>query len=358
LLIGEFPIAPVALALLAVVVVFISFWSLTLFRAPGSLGFQASFSNLAKGSAETTSNAAPTVGSEFFVYAALNPGREELSDAAVAISGPITIAFSHCHALASGETVNGYTHGPQGRIELGDIGSHDSVEVQCRISVTHRIRHLEIVKVELVSANSDPEEKFLYLQPPDAQQGQEAAEAQTDREIRTSPALWKRASMVVRKGAFQEQGDEWARLDPHYLHGFPAVPGDRFTTLRHLEDTRVQSSKIVSLRAFITSRPVTLERFKAKGSGRQATRQVYAIGQSPGERGGWCTTTRSTSQLPLREGNHVKLRAAVVEWGRSEASGGFAVMLNCPAARALGHTGKRAKTAVSGAAAAPSRLSH
>jgi hypothetical protein len=163
--------------------------------------------------------------------------------------------------------------------------------------------------------------------------------------------------MSPKKGAFKELGNEWRQLDPRYLHGFLASPGGRITTLRHLENTRVQSSKIVTLHAEITSSPVTVEHFTAEGSGRKAVRQVYAIGQSADEQGGWCTTTRSTSQPPLQKGDHLKLRAAVVEWGRSEANEGFAVMLNCPAVQVLGSIGT-AEASGSGAATVPGRFNH
>jgi hypothetical protein len=279
----------------------------------------------------------------------MNLSSEQLTGAAVVVTGPSTILLKNCWAYTAAKKVDGYAHGPHARIELGALSSSGAVEVECHLVAVHRIRHLETVKLELTAADASTTEKqFLNLVPPSVKSGQEKAEALADKEVHSSPALWQRSSMHPAPGAFKEQGTEWPLLDPLYLHGFLSESPGLTKALHHLEDTWVQSSKIVTVSAIITSHPVTLERFKAKGSGRQAIRQVYAIGQNPGEQGGWCTTTRSTSQPPLRKGDHLRLRVAVVEWGRSQESDGIAVMLNCPAVRALG--------AIDNAARASARL--
>jgi hypothetical protein len=353
---GRFPVVLVALTVLCVLVFSFAFYAWMVLQAPATLGFTASFDR-ANPAVMGTNTAAPTVGMTIPAYVTLKAPGEHLSDAAVVVTGPPTVALSDCYAHAQGQKPRGYARGSQARIPLGDLGPSEEVEVQCNISVVHRIRRLETVEFEMTAANwSDSPRYFLYLVPPDVKQGQETAEAQADEEIRTSPALWQKSSMVAAKGGFEELGERWPLVDPRYLHGFRSEPRGRTTTLRHLQSTRVEPSKIITLNAVISSDPVTQERFEAKGSERQAIRQVFAVGQQPGEKGGWCTTTRSTAQAPLKEGRHVKLRAAVVEWGISEASGGIAVMLNCPAVKVLGAIGGAARAFDSGGATVPDRL--
>jgi len=354
----DFPVTLVALVLLCTVVLTVGLVNWKFVQSSATFSFSASFDR-ANPAVATSNTAAPSVGMTIEAVGVLEPSGEELSDAAVVVTGPGTVAFRACYGKVQGRVSKGYASGSQARIELGDLDSSGAVEVKCEIFIEHRIRHLETVQFELTAANSaDGSEKFLYLVPPDVKQGQETAEAQADEEIRTSPALWERSSMVATKDGFEEQGEVWPLIDPRYLHGFAAGPKGRPTTLHHLQDTRVEPSKIVTLDAVITSHPVTQERFEAKGSERRAVRQVFAVGQEPGEKAGWCTTTRSTAQVPLREGRHVRLRAVVVEWGRSEASGGIAVMLTCPAVRILGATGAPARAFDLGAAVVPDRLSH
>lgn len=349
-----FPVSAVALVLLGVMALVFTLYGWTVFQGPATLDFSASFDEASPAVTGATT-ADPTVGMVIPAHAMLKQPGKRLSDSAVVISAPETIALSDCYAHTSDRKFKGYARGPQARISLGDLGSSDAVEVECSISVVHRIRHLETVTLELTAANyPDAQKRFLSLVPPDVELAQETAEDQADKEIRASPALWRKSSMNPAKNGFKELGEEWPRINPQYLHGFMSEPHGRTTTLQHLDGTRVESSKIMTLKAVITSPLVTEERFRAKGSERQAIRQVFAIGEEAGERGGWCTTTRSTSQPPLREGEHIELRAAVVEWGRSAASGGIAVMLNCPAVKVLGVIGKVARGAGSGAVAAPS----
>jgi hypothetical protein len=355
-----FPRRVMALVLLGVLMSFVAIYSATLFRSPAVLGVQEAGLSESTAPGSGTTYATPIVGTAWYLRATLNLPHEQMAEASVGISGPSSIVFSSCFAFgSSGPKVSGYARGPLGRIALEGVGAADTVTVECRFLVVHRVRVQEVLKVELATASSPTAaEKILYLEPPDGVKGQEAAEAQSDKEIRTSPALWEASSIIPKPGAFKEQGGEWPMLDPRYPHGFFSEPKGRTMTLPRLEDTRVQSSKIVTLSAVITSHPVTQERFKVEGSGRQAIRQVYAIGQSAGERGGWCTTTRSTSQRPLRAGDHLKLRAAVVEWGRSQDSGGIAVMLNCPAVKILGSAGEPGSPSSSGAATVPNRFDH
>jgi hypothetical protein len=356
----DFPRRATALLLLIGVSVVLFALSIgTTLRAPATFGFNASFSEANPGVIETNT-AAPSVGMELPIHATVKPSGEQLAGAAVVITGPSTIVLRDCYVHTAEERIDGYAHGSQARISLAGLDSADQVAVECVLFVKRRIRHLETVSLKLMAADSSStDDQALYLVPPDVELGQEKAEALVDKEVRVSPALWQRSSMRPAPGAFKEQGAEWSLLDPLYLHGFLSIPPGLTTTLHRLEDTRVQSSKIVTLSAVITSRPVTQERFTAKGSGRKAIRQVYAIGQSPGEKGGWCTTTRSTSQRPLREGDRLKLRAAVVEWGRSEESGGIAVMLNCPAVKIVGASDGAARaSSSSGGASAPERPSH
>lgn len=336
-LIIDFPNRLVALALLAVLFAFTGFYGLTLFfRAPATLGFNASFSESSPVVIETNT-AAPTVGMHLPVRAMVDPPKDRMSSAAVVIAGPSTTRLSDCNAHTAKKKIDGYSHGAQARILLAGFESESDVEVECILSVEHRIRRLEKTRVALTRADaSTTEEQPLYLVPPRIELGQEKAEALAEEEVRTSAALWQPSSMRSAPGAFRKQGDEWPLLDPGYPHRFSSEPRRLTKTLHQLEDTRVQSSKIVTLSGVVvTSRPVTQEIIAAKEGGRRAIRQVYAIGQEAGEQGGWCTTTRSTVQRPLRDGDYLKVRAAVIEWGRSQESGGIAVMLNCPAVKIL-----------------------
>lgn len=333
--ISDFPLRPVAMLLLLAVLSTMFFLAIgPVIQGPATFGFNASFREESPAVLEPKT-AAPSVGAELSVEATVNPPSEELLGVAVAIAGPTTVAFKDCYARAGEKTTKrGYAHGPRARILLAELGLADEVEVACTMSVKHRIRDLETVDLDVTAADaSTAEEQFLNLLPPNEKLDQEKAEALAETEIRTSPAAWQKSSMRPAPDAFKEQGARWSLLDPKYLHGFHSGLQSLTRTLHQLEDTRVESSKIVTLEAVITSRPVTQERFRARGSNRQAIRQVYAIGQDPGEQGGWCTTTRSTAQRPLKKGDHLRIRAAVIQWGRSEESGGIAVMLNCPAVK-------------------------
>lgn len=355
--ISGFPVGPVALALVLVLAVLTAISFFAVFRSPGTLGFQATF--LESGAPEGETNTIkPTVGTVVPISAELDPPGEQLLNAAIAITGPSTIILSDCYAEVQ-RKVEGYAKGPQARINLGDLDGSDGVEVECNLTVAHRIRRIETVELELTAANSSMTEKqHLVLEPPDVEQGQETAEAHADREIHNSPALWDRSLMIVKPGAFEEQGEEWPLIDPRRLHAFRSEPEGRSVTIHQLEDTRVQSSKILTLEGFITSRPVTQDTFKAKGSGRKADRQVFSIGQSPSEQGGWCSTTRSESQAHLREGDRIRVRATVVEWGRSRASGGIAVMLDCPAVKIVGPVTGPESASRSGAATVSRQFNH
>jgi hypothetical protein len=354
--ISRFPVSAVATVLLGVLAVFIGIYAGTLFRGPGTFGFSGSFDQ--NNPAVTgTNTAAPQVEAELTAYATLKPSGQKLSEAAVIISGPTTITLSDCHVQGQ-KAKSGFARGSQARVGLERISSTDLVNVECNITVVHRIRRLETVTLELAGADSaDTKKAVLYLEPPNAEQGRETAEAEADQEVRMSPALWQKSSMVSTENGFREQGIEWPLLDPRLLHGFQSEPHGRTRALHQLESTRIEPSKILTLSAVITSAPITQERLKVKGSERQAIRQVFAVGENLGEQGGWCETTRSTDRPPLREGQRVKLRAAVVEWGRSEASGGIAVMLKCPAVKVQGASSATAKTE-SGAVPVPNRLSH
>lgn len=353
-MIDGFPVRAMTAFLVAAFALFAAFFILTAYRQSGPLTFEAGLQE--PGSEATTTTASPAVGKAMLVRATLKPAQEHLANLAVVVSGPSTIAFSWCNAYVSGEKIDGIARGPKGRIGLGDLGPDVQVTILCRFFVVRRIRSLEAVKVELTGADAGGKAEELYLAPPENKRGQEAAEAHADAEIRESPALWQRSSMVAREAAFGEQGKLWPLLDPHRLHGLDSMPAGRPTTLRHLEDTRVEPSRIVSLPATITSRPVTMEEFAAAGRHRRAVRQVFAIGEKPGERGAWCTTTTSTAQPRLHQGDRVELRAVVAEWGRSEASDGAAVMLYCPALRVLGSIGVAVRSSEAGATTVPDRF--
>lgn len=355
-LIGRFPVTTVATVLLLVIGAFTAIYDWSLFKASSTVEFSAAFD---QGNPAVTGprTAAPSVESEVSASFTLKPGGQRLTEAAVIISGPVTITLSDCHVQGERGEVE-FARGAQARVGLEDIRSTDPVEVKCKITVVQRIRRIEAVTFELTGAGpAETEKEVLYLLPPYAERGRETAEAQADKEVRTSPALWQESSMEPSKGGFRELGIEWPQLDPRALHGLGSEPAGRTRTLRQLQSTRIEPSKIETVNALITSPPVTQDRFTAKGSERPAVRQVFAIGEKPGEQSGWCSTTRSTAQPPLRKGQHVTARAAVVEWGKSETSGGIAVMLTCPAVRALGAVGAAVKTEA-GAAAVPERLNH
>ena len=270
-LISGFPRRVMALVLLGVLMSFIAIiaiYSATPFRSPAVLGVQEAGLSQSTAPGGGTTYATPVVGTAWYLRATLNLPDEQMAEASVGVSGPSSIVFSSCSAFgSSGPKVPGYARGPLGRIALEGVGAADTVTVECRFLVVHRVRVQEALKVELATASSPTAaEKILYLEPPDVVKGQEAAEAQSDKEIRTSPALWEASSVIPKPGAFKEQGGEWPLLDPRYPHDFFSEPSGRTTTLPRLEDTRVQSSKIVTLSAVVTSHPVTQERFKIEGS--------------------------------------------------------------------------------------------
>ncbi|HVQ58523.1 MAG TPA: hypothetical protein VMS60_06400 [Solirubrobacterales bacterium] len=354
---SNFPERSVAMVVLLVVSATMLFLAIgPVIHGPAALGVKASFQETSPAVIETDT-AAPTVGTDLSFGATVDPSSDRLAGSAVVVTGPETTSLGECHASTAEETTDGYAHGSQARISLAELGSADKVEFECHLSVERRIRYWEPIELEL----TEPEAAAagtgaLYLRPPDVALGREKAEALAEREIHTSPADWQESSMRPAPDAFEEQGEEWSLLDPQALHGFRSGPPGLAKTLHQLEDTRVESSKIVTLRTVITSRPVTQDRFQAKGSNRQAIRQVYAVGQKPGEQGGWCTTTRSTAQPRLKKGDRLQIRASVIEWGKSEASDGIAVMLNCPAVKVLGSTGGPVSTPEVGAATVPDRF--
>jgi hypothetical protein len=355
-LIGRFPVTTVATVLLLVSGAFTAIYDWSLFKASSTVEFSATFD---QGNPAVTGprTAAPSVESEVSASVTLKPRGQRLTEAAVIISGPVTITLSDCHVQGEKGEV-GFARGAQARVGLEDVRATDPVKVKCKITVVQRIRRIETVTFELTGAGpAETEKEVLYLLPPYAERGRETAEAQADKEIRTSPALWQESSMEPSKDGFREQGIEWPQLDPRALHGFGSEPAGRARTLRQLQSTRIEPSKIETVNALITSPPVTQDRFTAKGSERRAVRQVFAIGEKPAEQSGWCSTTRSTAQPPLRKGQHVTVRAAVVEWGKSESSGGISVMLDCPAVRARGAVGAAVKTEA-GAGAVPDRVNH
>jgi hypothetical protein len=275
--------------------------------------------------------ATPKVGTVLHLKVAAMPRQEELGDVTIAVALPDgVVASGSCGVEIDGRS---QACAGDGRAEVARLQSGEEMSLELEVVVEKRIEGEQLVKVELTSADlADPEVREISLTAPE-RTGEREATALIDEEL-LSPVEWE-GRLEVPEGTVEEMGGEWRYLTSERIHGVPAVPAGQEVPMRRIFDSHEIGAKIITLRATIETTPLRWHPVDLAGSEDTASKELFALGSA---HRAWCSTVRDKQvQPPLRRGERVLVRAAVVGWGTARPHGRAigAVMLICAAVESL-----------------------
>jgi hypothetical protein len=294
--------------------------------------------------------ATPKVGTVLHLKVVAMPRQEELGDVTIAVALPDGVVESgSCRVEIGGR---GAACADDGRAEATRLRSGEEMSLELEVIVQKRIEGEELLKVQLTSADlADPEVREISLTAPE-RTGEKDATTLIAEEL-SSPMNWE-GRFEVPEGAVEEMGGEWRYLTSERIHGVPAVPAGQDVPMRRIFDSHEIGAKIITLRAKIETTPLRWHPVELTGSEDTASKELFAIGAA---HRAWCSTVRDKQvQPPLRRGERVLVRAAVVGWGIARPHGRAieAVMLICAAVQSFDRAESDAGTApMGGGGAAP-----
>ena len=281
------------------------------------------------------SYATPRLNTPLYMQLKLEPTDQDLSQVAVTISLPRSLELTRrCfYEVDDSRRRSCLAPNGEGRVNVDRLASGQTLRITAVARVVHRIEGRESVEIQMRSASTDtPSRRQIDLYSPKGSRGEEAARAMVEEEVSEGPLRWDDESLQAPEDVFEALGKEWQFLDPWQLHGLRQVPYGRMLDVRSLVHSRVLGAKIVTFRSVVRSASMRVRTFRVKGSNVRATREVFAVGPRSRPEDLWCSATRSTAQPPLRVGEPVLVRAAVVGWGIARPDGrpSQAALLICP----------------------------
>ncbi len=288
--------------------------------------------------------ATPKVGTELHLKVVAMPRREELGDVTIAVTLPGgVVASGSCRVEIGGKSG---TCAGDGRAEATRLESGEEMDLELKVGVERRIEGEESLKVQLTSADlADPEVREISLTAPE-RTGEREATALISEEL-LSPMKWE-GLLEVPEGTVEEMGGEWRFLTDERIHGVPTVPAGQDVPMRRIFASHEIGAKIITLRAKIETTPLRWHAVDLAGSKDTASKELFALGS---DHRAWCSTVRDKqAQPPLRRGERVLIRAAVVGWGTARPHGRpiDAVMLICTAVQSLKQAESGSDTALEG----------